>query len=728
MEWDCEERDFNIVCVRGDAELRKIRNLGISAHIDSGKTTLTERILFYCNKINSIHDVGGKDGIGAKMDSMDLERQKGITIKSAATYVSWGENHINIIDTPGHVDFTIEVERALHVLDGAILVICGVSGVQSQTITVDRQMKRYNVPFIGFINKLDRMGAHPGKVIEQLQQKLGYNCAAVQIPIGVEENHRGLVDLIKMKALSFIGGSGEVVQESEIPENLVKTAEQARSELLERLFDADDDLAEKAFSGEELSEADIKASIRKLTIARKFIPIFMGSAFKNKGVQPLIDGTIDYLPSPAETQDTAFSLKEPDVKVPLKPDDDAPFVGLAFKLEESPHGQLTYTRVYQGTLNKGDTIVSMADGKKVKVPRVIRMHSDEMEDVQSIGSGEICAMFGVDCSSGTTFTSGEVQCTLESMFLPSPVISLSMTPKQQGAAATKFAKALSRFQKEDPTFLVHTDPASKQTIVSGMGELHLEIYKERLEREYDVEVITGNPKVAYKETATKRVEFDYLHKKQSGGAGQFARVQGFIEPIPLDEEEEDLGDGKIYKNGDRIRMHFVNDVIAGSIPSGFIPACEKGFLEAVDAGPLTEHPLERIRVVLNSGAFHAVDSSELAFRLACQGAFREAIRQAAPIILEPIMTVEITVPSEFQNGLTASISRRQGTVNSSTTEGQYTTFVCEVPLSKMMGYATDLRSMTEGKGEFSMEYDRYEKVLPDFQQSLIAEYQRDKKD
>ena len=507
-----------------------IRNIGISAHIDSGKTTLTERILYYTGRIHEIHEVKGKDNVGATMDHMELEREKGITITSAATSCQWKLNEINIIDTPGHVDFTIEVERSLRVLDGAIMVLCGVAGVQSQSLTVDRQMKRYNVPRLAFINKLDRAGANPWKGIDNIRRILHHNAAAVQIPIGLEAQHRGVVDLVTMRALSFEGDKGDQVTTGDIPPEVRSLAEEKRKELIAAVAEVDEELGELYLAEEEPSEAQLKAAIRRQTIALRFVPVFMGSAFKNKGVQPLLDGVGDYLPSPPEKANYALDTAKDEERVELKSDVKLPFVALAFKLEERPFGQLTYTRVYQGQLKKGDYVYDVRARKKVKVQRIVKMHANDMEDVTQASAGEIIALFGVDCHSGTTFTQGELRYTMTSMHVPEPVISLSVQPKsmQQGSA---FSKALSRFQKEDPTFRVHVSSESEETIISGMGELHLEIYVERMRREYKVDTVTGMPKVNYRETCTGRAPFSYTHKKQSGGAGQYGKVVGYIEPI-----------------------------------------------------------------------------------------------------------------------------------------------------------------------------------------------------
>ncbi|KAJ3269057.1 Elongation factor G-2, mitochondrial [Terramyces sp. JEL0728] len=689
--------------------LDHLRNIGISAHIDSGKTTLTERILFYTGRIDDIHEVRGKDNVGAKMDSMELEREKGITIQSAATYCKWGDTAVNIIDTPGHVDFTIEVERALRVLDGAVLVLCAVGGVQSQTMTVDRQMKRYGVPRICFINKMDRTGANPWKVIDQLRAKLFLNAAAVQVPIGAENELQGVVDIIRMKAYYNEGEKGENIVVRDIPKEMEDFVQEKRSELIEHLANVDEEIEEVYLNEEIPTPQQLIDAVRRSTVALKFVPVFMGSAYHNKSVQPMLNGVNDYLPAPHHVNNFALDTENNEQETRLSCKSSAPFVALAFKLEESRFGQLTYLRIYQGTLNKGDWIVNVRTNKRVKVPRLVRMHSNEMEDVDSVGSGEICALFGVDCASGDTFSAGSLQYTMTSMFVPEPVISLALTPKSKDT--TNFSKALNRFQREDPTFRVHVDEESKQSIISGMGELHLEIYVERMKREYKVECTTGKPQVAFREAITKRVPFDFTHKKQSGGAGQYGKIQGFFEPIPEEERKEG------------VTFEFVNETVGMNIPHNYIPAIEKGFKEAMDRGLLIGHKVEHFRAILVDGASHAVDSSEIAFKLAAIGAFRDNFVKANPIILEPIMEVSMTAPAEFQGPVIALLNKRKGTIVDSEVEHDYLNVQAEVPLNNMFGTSTDLRSITQGKGEFSMTYKEHMRVLPNVQDQLIKEYQ-----
>jgi elongation factor G len=690
------------------AEISKVRNIGISAHIDSGKTTLSERILFYTGKIHAIHEVRGKDGVGAKMDSMDLEREKGITIQSAATYTTWGDYNINLIDTPGHVDFTVEVERALRVLDGAVLVLCSVAGVQSQSITVDRQMRRYSVPRLAFINKCDRQGANPDRVVDQLREKLSHNPAFVTYPIGLEDKLNGVIDIVDMDAVYFEGEGGSEIRRDAIPADLAGKAKELRDRLIEVAADFDDDLMEVFLSGGEPTREQLVAAIRKGTLSMKMTPVFCGSAYKNKGVQVLLDGVTSFLPSPLETTIEALDQDNDEAKTALSSDPAKPLVMLAFKLEDGRYGQLTYMRIYQGTVKKGDSIMNVANGKKVKVPRLVRMHSNEMHDIEESRAGDIVAMFGVDCASGDTFTDGNVRFTMTSMFVPDAVIELAVAPKDK-AGQVNFSKALNRFTKEDPTFRVMRDEESGETIIKGMGELHLEIYIERIKREYSTDVIVGRPKVAFREAISQRSDFNYTHKKQTGGSGQFARVGGFIEPLPSDAVEN---------------YEFVDDIVGGVIPREYIPACDKGFKEAIIEGTLIGQPVVGVRATINDGATHAVDSSEMAFKTAALFAFREAYEKAKPIILEPIMKLEVSAPEEFQGTVIGQVNQRRGVIMGTDNDMGYVTVEAEVPLSEMFGYSTDLRSVTQGKGEFSMEFKKYQPVPRNIQEEMVKEYQK----
>lgn len=689
-------------------DITKIRNIGISAHIDSGKTTLSERILFFTRKIHAIHDVKGKDGVGATMDSMELERERGITIASAATFCEWDHHDINLIDTPGHVDFTIEVERSLRVLDGAVLVLCSVGGVQSQSITVDQQMKRYNVPCIAFVNKCDRTGASPARVIGQLREKLGHNAHAMQMPIGLESKHEGVVDLITMKAYYFDGPNGEDIREEEIPANLLEEAREKRNALADAASLFSDELTELILEEAEIKNDVLVEAIRRGTLLRQMTPVFMGSAYRNKGVQLLLDAVCTYLPAPSEIQNEALDLSNNEVAVALESDTKKPAVALAFKLEDGAYGQLTYIRVYQGLLEKGSTVINARTGKKIKIGRLVRMHADQMEDIDQIPAGFIGAMFGVDCASGDTFTDPSVHMSLTSMFVPSPVISLSIIPKDN-KAQNNMSKALNRFTKEDPTFNTYVDDETGETIIEGMGELHLEVYVERMKREYKAEVETGKPRVAYRETIQQYAEFNYTHRKQTGGAGQYGRVAGYMEP---------LEDGE---------FEFVNQITGGVIPTNFIPACEKGFRACMAKGPSMEFPVTGVRVAINDGAYHAVDSSEMAFQAAARGAFLEGYAKAKPTILEPIMKVEIETPSEFQGNVMGTINQRRGMIVGSSDEGPMSIIEAQVPLAEMFGYSTVLRSSTQGKAQFTMEFLAYRKVPSSVQETIQKEVDELKK-
>ncbi|HLA26574.1 MAG TPA: elongation factor G [Syntrophales bacterium] len=683
--------------------MEKVRNIGISAHIDSGKTTLTERILFYTKRIHTIHDVKGKDGVGATMDSMELEKERGITIASAATFCEWSGHEINIIDTPGHVDFTIEVERSLRVLDGAILVLCSVGGVQSQSITVDQQMKRYKVPCLAFINKCDRSGANPERVISQLRSKLGHNAVALQMPIGLEGGFTGVIDLVSMKAFYFDGENGEKVRIEEVPVDLLPEARLKREELIDMATLFSDELTEAVLAEEAITEDIIFSALRKGTLERKITPVLLGSAYKNKGVQPLLDAVNRLLPCPSDVENTALDRDNNELPVVLASDIEKPIVALAFKLEDGQYGQLTYIRVYQGVLAKGSTIVNARTGKKVKVGRLVRMHADQMEEIEAIPAGYIGALFGIECASGDTFLSPGINLTMTSMFVPKPVISLAIAPKDNDSEI-KMAKALNRFTKEDPTFKSFVDAETSETIIEGMGELHLEVYVERMRREYGAEVTTGNPRVAYRETITQRAEFNYTHKKQTGGAGQYGRVGGYVEPIS-DADADFI---------------FENKIFGGSIPTQFIPACEKGFKQCLAKGPKLEFPVTGIKVVINDGAFHAVDSSDMAFQAAARGAFREGYMKAKPVVQEPIMKVVVETPTEFQGAVMGLLNQRRGIILGAQDEGAITVVEAQVPLAEMFGFSTVLRSSTQGKAQFTMEFDHY-KVVPQSIAEKIAE-------
>jgi elongation factor G len=697
-------------------DLSKVRNIGISAHIDSGKTTLTERILFYTKRIHAIHEVKGKDGVGAKMDSMELERERGITIQSAATFCTWGgsgpelgikPHHINIIDTPGHVDFTVEVERSLRVLDGAIMVLCGVAGVQSQSYTVDRQMRRYKVPRIAFINKLDRSGANPFRVRDQLKEKLRLHPVMIQAPIGLEDKLEGVVDLIEMRAIRFSGENGNDITYSPIPDEMAAQCATLREEMLDQLSMVNDELTE-AMLEDKVTPTLIRKALRDSTIALKCTPVMMGSALGNKGVQILLDGVTQYLPEPREVENIGLDLDNGEAPQVIVSDATKPLVMLAFKLEDGRYGQLTYIRVYQGTLEKDDFITNTRTGKKVKVGRLVRMHSDDKEDITGTSAGDICALFGIDCNSGDTFTDGTVNIAMTSMFVPKPVISVAIKAKDAGAEIN-MSKALNRFTKEDPTFQCYVDPESSETIIAGMGELHLEVYIERMKREYKAEVVTSPPQVAYRETIGAKTEFSYTHKKQTGGSGQYGKVAGYAEPF----------DGE---------FEFVDGIKGGSIPREFIPAVEKGFKSMIAKSPRLGVPVVGVRVAIDDGQAHAVDSSDIAFQEAARGAFRDFFPRAKPKILEPIMKVSLEGPAEFSGNMLSLLMQRRGIVIGSTEEDGAARVDSEVPLSEMFGFSTPLRSATQGKAEFTMEFARYAEVPSNIGEELLAKAAKAKAD
>ena len=693
-------------------DITKVRNIGISAHIDSGKTTTSERILFYCNKIHQIHEVKGKDGVGAVMDNMELERERGITIQSAATQVQWKDTTINLIDTPGHVDFTVEVERSLRVLDGAIMILCAVAGVQSQSITVDRQLKRYHVPRIAFVNKCDRQGANPVRVCGQIREKLGLNAYMMELPIGLEDKLQGVVDLVQMKAYYFEGNDGVDIRVAEIPADLVDQAKEKRVELLDAVSNFDDELMELLLEGDydNVPVDKIKAAVRKGTLAEQFVGVFCGSAHMNKGIQPVLDAVLDYLPNPTEVHNYGLDLDKNEEQVELFNVEDKPCVALAFKLDDGQFGQLTYTRIYQGKICKGDELYNVRQRKKFKVGRLVRMNSAQMEDINEGMPGDIIALFGVDCASGDTFCGGGLNIAMTSMFVPEPVISQAITPVDKSAAAN-MSKALNRFTKEDPTFQTYVDPESNQTIIKGMGELHLAVYVERMKREYKCEVTVAAPEVAYRESISQKADFNFTHKKQTGGSGQYGRVAGFMEPL----QEE----GKDYE--------FVDAIKGGAIPNEYIPSCDKGFRRAMEKGSLIGAPVVGVRCTVNDGQFHPVDSSDIAFQTAAIGAFREGYAKAKPSILEPIMKVQLAGPTEFQGNMFGLINQRRGVIIDSTDENGTSTVNAEVPLSEMFGFSTILRSSTQGKAEFTMEFEKYGKVPNNVADELIKKYQESKK-
>ena len=688
-------------------KLELVRNIGISAHIDSGKTTLSERILFYTGMIHKIEEVRG-GGDGATMDHMELEKERGITITSAATTVRWHDNVINLIDTPGHVDFTIEVERSLRVLDGAILVLCGTSGVQSQSITVDRQMRRYKVPCLAFINKLDRSGANAYRVVDQLREKLQHNAVMMQIPIGAESDLKGLIDLLLMKAFYFDGSNGEKIREEAIPADYQEKAQEYRTKMLEAIAMFSDEITELLLEDKEVPLDLLHTSIRKACIAREMTPVFMGSAYKNKGVQLLLDGVSRYLPSPTDVKNFGTDLSNGE-KIEVISDKTKPLVAMAFKITEETYGQLTYTRIYQGTLKKGHSAYNPRMQKSQRIGRIVRMHSNEREDVDEAVAGDIIAMVGVDCASGDTYCDENLNVTMESIHVPEPVIELAIKPCKQDDLV-KVSKALNRFMKEDPTFSVFVDPETNETIIRGMGELHLEIYVERIKREYKAEVIVGAPKVNYRESPSLPATFDYKHKKQTGGSGQYAHVIGRLSQLPEDSEK---------------KFVFSNNTVGGSIPKEFIPGCEKGFNESVVKGPLGGFQVINVQVDLDDGGFHPVDSSEMAFKIAARAAFKEAFLAAKPVLLEPIMRVEVETPSDFLGTVQGDLSKRRGFLLGSDMRDEYTVIIAEVPLAEMFGYSTDLRSATQGKAGFSMEFAKYRPVPSNIQEQIVSKYREE---
>ncbi len=690
--------------------LETLRNIGISAHIDSGKTTLSERILFYCGRIHKMEEVHG-NGAGATMDHMDLERERGITITSAATNVDWQQHSINLIDTPGHVDFTVEVERSLRVLDGAVLVLCAVGGVQSQSITVDRQMRRYHVPRLAFINKMDRTGADPQRVCDQIREKLDDDAILLQWPLGAGETFEGIVDLITMQAIYFDGDKGEKVRTEAISESQRDEVEAARQQMLEALSMYSDSLMELLLVEDDVPEELIYRVVREACQAQDMTPVLLGSAYKNKGVQPLMDAVIRYLPSPLVRKIVASGHETPDQKVPLSPEQDKPMVAMAFKIVDDPYGQLTFMRIYQGAIEKGNTYYNQRTGRKNRFSRIVRMHADEREEVDRAVAGDIVAVMGVDCASGDTYATRPKYCTLESIFVPDSVIKVAVAPRSS-ADGDRLARALTRFRKEDPTFRVSTDEETGETILAGMGELHLEVYIERMRREYRVDVEVGAPKVSYREAPTRAVEFNFRHKKQTGGSGQYAHIVGQLAPLSEDAEETFL---------------FEEHVVGGRIPKEYIPSVEKGFRKVLAKGPVAEYPVVRTHVILEDGSYHEVDSSDMAFQTCARNCFRQYFPKTKPVLLEPIMRITVECHVDFQGQVTGDLVSRRGMIVSTDMVGHIATLTAEVPLAETFGYATDLRSKTQGQGTFTMEPHVYRRVPMSIQETIVHERRDPKK-
>ena len=689
-------------------DLSTVRNIGIMAHIDAGKTTTTERILFYTGityKIGEVHEGA------ATMDWMEQEQERGITITSAATTCFWKDHLINIIDTPGHVDFTVEVERSLRVLDGAVAVFDGVAGVEPQSETVWRQADKYKVPRICFVNKLDRTGASFERCVSMIKDRLRAKPLVLQIPIGAEADFVGVVDLIQMKALVWPGETkkGEDYLVEEIPANLKDAADAARHELIEALADVDDQVMEKYLEGQALSEEEIIAAVRRATLADKATPVLTGSAFKNKGVQPMLDAVVRYLPSPLDVEAIiGTKMGDKSVEIERKPSDAEPFSALAFKIMSDPHlGKLTFVRIYSGTLTAGTAVLNSTKDRKERIGKIYQMHANKREERDTAGAGMIIAVMGLkDTTTGDTLCDSEKPVILESMEFPDPVIHVAIEPKTKGDQE-KLGTAIQRLAEEDPTFHVRSDEETGQTIIGGMGELHLEILVDRMKREFKVEANVGKPQVAYRETLRKAVErYDYTHKKQTGGSGQFAKVQIALEPLPVGEVPSGY--------------EFVNKITGGRVPREYIPAVDEGAQEAMQTGPLAGYPLTDVRVTLLDGAYHDVDSSELAFKIAGIAAFKEAAKLASPALLEPMMSVEVVTPEDFMGDVIGDLNSRRGQIQAMDERSGARVVKALVPLSEMFGYVGDLRSKTQGRASYSMQFDSYAEVPAAVSKEIIA--------
>lgn len=684
--------------------LEKIRNIGIMAHIDAGKTTTTERILFYTGRVHKIGEV--HDG-AATMDWMVQEQERGITITSAATTAHWKGCNINIIDTPGHVDFTVEVERSLRVLDGAIAVFCSVGGVEPQSETVWRQADKYGVPRIAYINKMDRVGADFFRGVSMINERLGANPVPVQLPIGVEDSFRGIVDLVTMKAIIYTDDLGTTSDITDIPEDLLSLAQEYREKLLEAVAEIDEDLMVKYLEGEDITEQEIKQAIRRGTIELKFIPVLCGSSFKNKGVQPLLDAVVDYLPSPLDVPAIRGINPDTNEEEIRKADDNAPFAALAFKIMADPYvGKLTFFRVYSGRLTSGSYILNSTKGKKERIGRILRMHANHREDVDEVRAGDIAAAVGIkEVSTGDSLCDEKNKIILESMQFPEPVISVAIEPKTK-ADQEKMGGALAKLAEEDPTFKMHTDEETGQTIISGMGELHLEIIVDRLQREFRVDCNVGRPQVAYKETIRKAVKAEGKFIRQSGGRGQYGHCWVEFEPL-------EPGSG----------FQFESKIIGGVIPKEFLPAIQAGIEEAMQNGILAGYPVLDIKATVYDGSYHDVDSSEMAFKIAGSMAFKAAAAKANPVILEPVMKVEVVVPEEYMGDVIGDLNSRRGRIEGMEPRSGAQVIRGYVPLAEMFGYATDLRSRTQGRGTYIMQFDHYEEVPKNIAESIIAKRQ-----
>ncbi|MBI6546114.1 MAG: elongation factor G [Cyanobacteria bacterium NC_groundwater_1444_Ag_S-0.65um_54_12] len=681
--------------------LERVRNIGIAAHIDAGKTTTTERILYYTGRV---HRMGEVHEGAATMDYMPQEQERGITITSAATCCMWQDHRINIIDTPGHVDFTVEVERSLRVLDGVVAVFCAVGGVQPQSETVWRQANRYEVPRIVFINKMDRVGADFFRVVEQLRERLGANVIPLQLPIGAEENFSGVIDLLQMRAICYYDDAGKAIRIEEIPDSSVALAQSYREQLIEAAAEANDGLLSKYLEGESLTEDEIRQGLRQGTIANKIVPVTCGAAFKNKGVQPMLDAVVDYLPSPADIRAVRGAVAEglSDVR-PAR--DDAPFSALAFKIIADPFiGKLTFFRVYSGRLAKGSYVLNSTKGKRERISRIVQMHADKREDVDEVLAGDLAAGVGLrETTTGDTLCSEEQPIILEAMVFPAPVISVAIEPKTK-VDQERLGDSLRRLSEEDPTFKVSLDAETGQTIISGMGELHLEIIVDRLLREFKVEANVGKPQVAYRETIRKVVQQEGRFIRQTGGRGQYGHVVIVIEP-----------------NASSKGFEFANKIVGGVIPKEYIPAVEAGIREGLTAGTVGGYPVIDVKAALVDGSFHVVDSSEIAFKIAGSLAVKAAVAKADPVLLEPVMKVEVEIPEPYMGDVIGDLQgRRRGVVQGLETRAGLQVIRVAAPLAEMFGYATDLRSMTKGRGTFTMEFSSYAEVPKAIAEGIIA--------